>query len=324
MVTHDFQARYDRDVKLVHTISCFRSLKRAAQTFGRKYIMKFNKSSLLSSLAVAGIVLGAVAPFIANADTAPVFDNSKQLHAFNSTTPYVTAVGNLDGQTLESGDNHYATNADSNQTSGSAVGVSDAQVRLISGYLTLDRVPDFNFGTVAAGTPGQLQNNSGAITDDGNSNGILKVTDSRSTTGSSAGAPGTSGAYSRDGMGYTVSVALGSFWSLTNGQRTGTSGFTSGFQLHIPTLTNSDKNTFIQADKGTKASMTGVDLVAGGPVGTILSAPRGSSYGSTSVFLTPAAGITLDTSSQIADGAYDAPITWTLASVAGAANPAQP
>lgn len=43
----------------------------------------------------------------------------------------------------------------------------------------MDKVPDFGFGTAAAGSKVDLQNNDSEIDNDGNQSGILQVTDSR-------------------------------------------------------------------------------------------------------------------------------------------------
>ncbi|WP_334331815.1 MULTISPECIES: WxL domain-containing protein [unclassified Companilactobacillus] len=85
----------------------------------------------------------------------------------------------------------YESNADeSNQKT------STVTVTVLSGILTLDAVPDFNFGTMSKGTTVKLKNNT-ANTDgfttgsddgsdnagiDGNSDGYLQVTDSRNLT----------------------------------------------------------------------------------------------------------------------------------------------
>ncbi|TGD23552.1 hypothetical protein EGT49_05740 [Companilactobacillus suantsaicola] len=73
---------------------------------------------------------------------------------------------------------------------------STVTVTVLSGILTLDAVPDFNFGTMSKGTTVKLKNNTadtdGFTTDsdtgannagiDGNSDGYLQVTDSRNLT----------------------------------------------------------------------------------------------------------------------------------------------
>lgn len=65
---------------------------------------------------------------------------------------------------------------------------STVTVTVLSGYLTLDAVPDFNFGNIALGTTAKLKNNTPDTTGmtnavkDGNSKGLLQVTDSRNLT----------------------------------------------------------------------------------------------------------------------------------------------
>lgn len=283
--------------------------------------MKFNKSSLLSSLATAGIVLGAIAPVVANAaNTIPVPNNNGQIHAFNDDGTVTKLTKNDKDAYLSETGNSYATNLDPNQDTGTAQGVSDGYVRLVSGYLTLDDVPDFNFGTVAVGSLAHLQSNEGKIADDGNAQGVLQVTDSRSVTPETsadpnakppvAAAPG-----SQDGRGYTLGVKLGNFYQLdAGGARTATSF--SGFTLHIPALgtaKDSQGKDIVNADPKTTASLFKIDVPSDNTtVKTLLSAEEGSSYGTTSVNLTKDAGITLDTDTNATKGAYDAPIYWIL------------
>ncbi|WP_129044546.1 WxL domain-containing protein [Companilactobacillus metriopterae] len=77
-----------------------------------------------------------------------------------------------------------ATDASSNPQSAT----SEANVTVASDMLTLDAVPDFGFGTVAAGTIATLDNNDSVINNDGNAKGLLQVTDSRTATaGKTAG-----------------------------------------------------------------------------------------------------------------------------------------
>lgn len=172
--------------------------------------MKFTKSNVLSSLGVAGMILGAVAPAVANAaqtigypdgykastvtvkggdvttkevDDAPGFISNKRngedVKGAGYGPGYVTVVKGTDGA--------WDTASNPNSNSGRAFGVSDAKVQIVEGYLTLDAVPDFNFGTVTAGAKAGVSNFSGAIQDDGNDEGVLQVTDSRSTSLSTDG-----------------------------------------------------------------------------------------------------------------------------------------
>lgn len=77
------------------------------------------------------------------------------------------------------------------QTYGKASATSNANVKVISGVLVLDAVPNFGFGSGASGStvslnPGQATTGDGV---DGNDNGILQVTDARAdqTSGATKG-----------------------------------------------------------------------------------------------------------------------------------------
>lgn len=88
---------------------------------------------------------------------------------------------------------------------------SEVTVNVLSGILTLDEVPDFNFGTMMLGTTAKLKNNTVDTTGyttsgdsptagvDGKSTGILQVTDSRNLT-SKENIPG-----------FTISAAISQF-----------------------------------------------------------------------------------------------------------------
>ncbi|MFT8843029.1 MAG: hypothetical protein ABF915_03385, partial [Schleiferilactobacillus harbinensis] len=85
--------------------------------------MKFNKSSLLSSLAAAGIVLGAVAPVLAHAAGPAAVDNTGQNHAFNDDGTVTKLAVNTPAAYLSQVGNSYATSTeDNNDISGSAQG----------------------------------------------------------------------------------------------------------------------------------------------------------------------------------------------------------
>jgi hypothetical protein len=158
--------------------------------------MKFTKSSLLSSLAAAGMVLGAVAPVVANAagfdyttkpqNTLTVTESGDVKVTSASPVPgYLSSKTDKNGNPIYNYGQGYVANSGSANTNSSAdfaQGISEALVKITAGYLTLDAVPDFNFGTVSAGAKPSIQNFSGVISDDGNDQGLLQITDSRSTT----------------------------------------------------------------------------------------------------------------------------------------------
>ena len=65
---------------------------------------------------------------------------------------------------------------------------SNANVQVVSGVLILDAVPDFGFGSTAAGSTAKLANNDAIGTgEDGNNAGLLQVTDARANAGSTMG-----------------------------------------------------------------------------------------------------------------------------------------
>ncbi|HIY91875.1 MAG TPA: WxL domain-containing protein [Candidatus Companilactobacillus pullicola] len=60
---------------------------------------------------------------------------------------------------------------------------STVNVTVLSGILTLDAVPDFNFGNISLGSTVKLKSNvATGSAEDGNSKGLLQVTDSRNLT----------------------------------------------------------------------------------------------------------------------------------------------
>ncbi|WP_164508333.1 WxL domain-containing protein [Companilactobacillus kedongensis] len=137
---------------------------------------------------------------------------------------------------------------------GAAQAFSDANVTVIDGLLTLDKVPDFGFGTAAAGGPAvDLQNNSSTIKDDGNDSGILQVTDSR--TDKNAAASNTTKT-----AGFNVTAQLGNF-KATNG--TPAEGFDgSGFILNmnpVQLTSSTNANDVIQGANSETASLVSGD-----------------------------------------------------------------
>ncbi|ERL63719.1 WxL domain-containing protein [Schleiferilactobacillus shenzhenensis] len=283
--------------------------------------MKFTKSSLLSSLAAAGMVLGAVAPVIANAasstSTSPDQqfnqDSSKLMLQNNGKTATLAAAKApaYAQETLATPGFSYVANGDANTSAGVTSGVSDAVIRINSGYLTLNKVPDFNFGTAASGERAVLSSNSGAIADDGNSQGILSITDARESKPSNGTDPAT-GSY--DGMGYRLLVGLGQFFKLNDNGTARTAAIGKGtWTLNLPNvegaaITKNAANSF----KFNGGSVAATE--AGATTTEIANAAYKKSYGTVSVKLdNTVSGITLDSpTDDTLSGAYDAPIYWIL------------
>jgi len=88
-----------------------------------------------------------------------------------------------------------AESADTTTTNADDGAHSDVSVTVLSGILTLEAVPNFNFGTIMQGSTGKLKNNTVDTTgynstdqsqpitagEDGNSQGLLEVIDSRNS-----------------------------------------------------------------------------------------------------------------------------------------------
>lgn len=296
--------------------------------------MKFNKSSLLSSLAAAGMVLGALAPVVAQAagtardDTTFTQDSSKLMLQNDGTAATLAAADNpaYKNQTLAD-DFAYAANATvTDNYSGSTSGVSDAVIKINSGFLTLNKVPDFNFGTAAAGETAKLVNNSGAIADDGNAgyvdkngvthDGVLSITDARETA---------AGKY--DGTGYTLTVGLGQFYKLNaNGDARDKDAVANGaWKLSLPNIAGAAITKAV--DNAFTFTGATVAAVANGGAGTqvaqAVKTDTNKTYGTVSVDMGPSVGgITLSTpQDDTLSGAYDAPIYWVLTAQPKAATP---
>ncbi|WP_125763290.1 WxL domain-containing protein [Companilactobacillus hulinensis] len=149
--------------------------------------MKLSKNVLVGSLATTGMILGLVAPATTAfaAKTSGVVDPTTGAVTKSTTTD---ASGMEDAGTLGAKDSKLAIAFDDASgvegNMGSAEASSTANVQVMSGILTLDAVPNFGFGNAAAGSTVKLQNNdkSTITTDgaDGNEDGLLQVTESRS------------------------------------------------------------------------------------------------------------------------------------------------
>ncbi|GEO58542.1 WxL domain-containing protein [Companilactobacillus bobalius] len=156
--------------------------------------MKLSKSVLAGSLATAGIVLGAIAPTItAQAAT------SSGATAADGTVSYKagTDVGPLGGSDSKLAIAYDETTDGKTTAVGEASAQSNANVKVQSGLLTLDSVPDFGFGNAAIGTTVALDsNNRDDSATDSQDKGVLTVTDSRT-----------------DAPGFTVDAAITNFFA---------------------------------------------------------------------------------------------------------------
>ncbi|MHC8519805.1 WxL domain-containing protein [Weissella confusa] len=193
-----------------------------------------------------------------------------------------------------------ATSTTKNDANGSVSGNSDATVKVEEGFLTLDAVPDMNFGLTAQSKTANknlpLINNQGLISDDGNDSGLLKVTDSRTSTS------GEEGSTTTTTMPWQLTATLGDF---ANVDGTAVANL-SDWAINL-------KQTSGENTSGKMPSLYQPKLVSGDNTQhRVMQSAQGTGYGSTSVYYNKANTASLDMGANVPAGQYDAPITWTL------------
>ena len=193
-----------------------------------------------------------------------------------------------------------ATSTTKNDANGSVSGNSDATVKVEEGFLTLDAVPDMNFGLTAQSKTANknlpLINNQGLISDYGNDSGLLKVTDSRTSTS------GEEGSTTTTTMPWQLTATLGDF---ANVDGTAVANL-SDWAINL-------KQTSGENTSGKMPSLYQPKLVSGDKTQhRVMQSAQGTGYGSTSVYYNKANTASLDMGANVPAGQYDAPITWTL------------
>ena len=193
-----------------------------------------------------------------------------------------------------------ATSTTKNDANGSVSGNSDATVKVEEGFLTLDAVPDMNFGLTAQSKTANknlpLINNQGLISDDGNDSGLLKVTDSRTSTS------GEESSTTTTTMPWQLTATLGDF---ANVDGTAVANL-SDWAINL-------KQTSGENTSGKMPSLYQPKLVSGDKTQhRVMQSAQGTGYGSTSVYYNKANTASLDMGANVPAGQYDAPITWTL------------
>ena len=193
-----------------------------------------------------------------------------------------------------------ATSTTKNDANGSVSGNSDATVKVEEGILTLDAVPVMNFGLTAQSKTANknlpLINNQGLISDDGNDSGLLKVTDSRTSTS------GEEGSTTTTTMPWQLTATLGDF---ANVDGTAVANL-SDWAINL-------KQTSGENTSGKMPSLYQPKLVSGDKTQhRVMQSAQGTGYGSTSVYYNKANTASLDMGANVPAGQYDAPITWTL------------
>ena len=193
-----------------------------------------------------------------------------------------------------------ATSTTKNDANGSVSGNSDATVKVEEGFLTLDAVPDMNFGLTAQSKTANknlpLINNQGLISDDGNDSGLLKVTDSRTSTS------GEEGSTTTTTMPWQLTATLGDF---ANVDGTAVANL-SDWAINL-------KQTSGENTSGKMPSLYQPKLVSGDKTQhRVMQSAQGTGYGSTTVYYSKAKDAALDMGANVPEGKYSAPITWTL------------
>ncbi|GAK31802.1 conserved protein [Weissella oryzae SG25] len=191
-----------------------------------------------------------------------------------------------------------ATSTKQNDASGSVSGKSDATVKVEQGYLTLDAVPDMNFGMTAqtktANKNIPLVSNAGLIDDDGNDSGMLKVTDSR----------GTDDGKTVTTMPWNLTAQLGSFSSASGAALTSS----SDWAIHLNQTAGTNSVSAANMPAVYQPVLTSGDNAEH----QVLKSSQGNGTGSTTVYYNKANDASLDMGANVPAGQYDAPITWTL------------
>lgn len=245
-----------------------------------------------------------------NVDTSAVTGktSSKSLGVtYSANTPTATPIAE-------------STDADTTTTTKDAT--SQVSVTVLSGILTLEAVPDFNFGTIMQGSIAKLQNNNPDTSEfntdrdkdpltagiDGNTSGLLEVIDSRN---------------SKETMpGFTLTAGMGKLMSAD-----ASSSLNAILNLTAMPLIDGDKNNV--STTSTDLTTRAVKIESGGDAQAVMSMAPGSYNGgliSTS-FNTPDSAsleIPKGQDSVISGGSgtknMNAIVTWTLNSAPPATN----
>lgn len=249
--------------------------------------MKITRTALVSSIAAVGMVIGGIAPTTVNAADATELN-------FNN--------GKLITSTKENAGQAYST----------------ANVTVISGFLTLEKVPNFSFVKAQAGTDtkldtsNKLETSNKALNDDGNNQGLLQITESRSGT---------------ENKGFDLTAQLGEFKESDGKAATLKDGSKeSAFSLKL----NSVKATNL-SDKNSNMTTKEANLVAGGDAASVLSAKAGNGAGTYQAMFTDPSSALLKVSKDLVtssssttnggqnETSYTGQITWTLTAKAAGA-----
>lgn len=193
--------------------------------------------------------------------TAKAATNNEAIKVNNTTDSLAIAYSSNTTPTTEAASTDTSSNTTTTKADGSPA-TSTVSVTVLSGILTLEAVPDFNFGTMTVGSIGKLKSNvvntDGFTVDDGtntsdatagrdgNTDGTLSVIDSRNNL--------------KDMPGFTLSAAIG---KLNPTNTDGGSTLDAILHLNPMPLVNEENNnvsnsaTPLKTDKISVSSVTG-------------------------------------------------------------------
>ncbi|RHW48727.1 hypothetical protein DS832_00315 [Bombilactobacillus bombi] len=238
--------------------------------------MKMNK--LFSSIAASAMVLTALAPAaVANAASG------------HPITAGGIGSGTIDGLPVVAND-HL------NSGDGSATANSRAVVDVVDGVLTLNQVPNFGFDPATPASTVSLRDlaKEGArLGGDGNNDGVISITDSRHSDGTST---------TKDGMGYELTAKLGDF----SNQSTTTTPV-KNWKLTFAAVSNSNVSTSQNNLSTLKTSLNSGD----GKDVQIINAPSKQTWGP-ATFKFASNDVKLSVPDGVTKGSYVAQIDWVL------------
>ena len=236
--------------------------------------MKMGK--LFSSIATATMVLTTLAPAA----------------VANAATGYSTNVsGSGVAEKVSDGSLPMATYSKPNEmNSGSATAQSDANVKVIDGFLVLNNVPDLGFGVAIAGNTVKLHDGNSMREDDGNSQGVLEVVDSRKTDSAN---------------GFTITANLGEF---ANSKNTTYDAGTDGPNFVLTLNHVGVQQTEFGGEGTTPAVLTAGDSAAK----NVVQAGANSRGTHTFKYTKATDNATLSVPAAAKADEYSATITWTL------------
>ncbi|MFD1671832.1 WxL domain-containing protein [Agrilactobacillus yilanensis] len=270
--------------------------------------MKMNKKIFASSAVAALALVGTLAPATGVFAATSSIDGAQDIK-LNSADQ----LGNG-----EQADSLVGVYAQSGATTGEAVAKSAAQVGIISDVLSLDAVPDFNFGNAVPGKTVNLHNNV-ATSQDGNSRGLLQITDSRTTKATDASGEATI----LYGGGYNLSLSVGAFTNAESNNAAASTDATAtsdavknGFRLEFgKDALNGNGGVWAASKDGASAEIANSTFTSDGTTANFVTSATtdGASYGRVKAYLNGdhADDIQLFVPDG-ADGGYTSTLTWTL------------